>query len=62
LEEFDQAALDSLVARLGGEPAWTSLSARMRAIASTACDPEKIHAQFIAELPRRVARPKDGVQ
>jgi hypothetical protein len=52
LEENDQAVLDSLVARLGDEQAWVSLSARMRAIASAVCDPERIHAQFIAELPR----------
>jgi hypothetical protein len=53
LENADWSELERLVARLADEPTWTALAARMRAIAAEACDPEKIHRQFLAELPRR---------
>jgi hypothetical protein len=53
LEQADWNRLDSLVARLGREPEWSALSDRMLAIAASVCDPEKIHRQFLTELPRR---------
>jgi len=55
LEKEDWTRLDSLVAQLSDEPRWSALSAGMRSIAVEACDPEKIHRQFLAELPRRSA-------
>jgi hypothetical protein len=57
LEHADWNALDAIVARLSNEGEWTSLSARMLAIAADVCSAEKIHRQFLAELPRR---PNDG--
>ena len=55
LERADWPALNAFVALLADESHWTSLAARMRALAARACDPEKIHRQFLAELPRRTA-------
>ncbi|HXA13586.1 MAG TPA: glycosyltransferase family 4 protein, partial [Opitutaceae bacterium] len=52
LDRADWTELDSLVAQLADATKWSALSARMRAIATNACDPEKIHRQFLAELPR----------
>jgi hypothetical protein len=57
LERADWTALDALVARLADAPQWAALSARMRDLAAHACNPEKIHRQFLAELPRRPASP-----
>jgi hypothetical protein len=55
LDRTDWTSLDLLVAQLIDATKWYDLSTRMRAIAADACDPEKIHRQFLAELPR--ARP-----
>ncbi|HXB02124.1 MAG TPA: glycosyltransferase [Opitutaceae bacterium] len=52
LDLADWTMLDSLVAQLADATTWTALSTRMRAIAAGACDPEKIHRQFLAELPQ----------
>jgi hypothetical protein len=51
LDRADWTMLDSLVAQLADATIWTALSTRIRAIAADACDPEKIHRQFLAELP-----------
>jgi glycosyltransferase involved in cell wall biosynthesis len=52
LEHADEAALGAAVARLSRESDWRALSARMLSIAARACDPERIHRQFLEELPR----------
>jgi hypothetical protein len=52
LERPDWDELDRLVGQLADRPAWERLSAQMQALAAAACDPEKIHRQFLAELPR----------
>jgi hypothetical protein len=53
LEHADWTALETSVRRLSCESDWRSLSARMQAIALEACDPSRIHRQFLEELPRR---------
>jgi glycosyltransferase involved in cell wall biosynthesis len=55
LEAADWNALDAIVARLSKEDQWRPLSARMLEIAESACSPERIHRQFLDELPRRPA-------
>lgn len=57
LERADWPALEALVARLAEESDWSALAAQMRSLAVTACHPETIHRQFLAELPRRTASP-----
>lgn len=57
LEGPDWVKLDGLVAQLAREQTWQTLSSRMRAIAAAVCDPARIHAQFLAEMPRRAATP-----
>lgn len=57
LESADWTALDALVARVADETSWQALAAQMRALATKACDPEIIHRQFLAELPRRIPAP-----
>jgi hypothetical protein len=54
-ERGDWIDLDPLVAQLADESRWTALAGHMRTIAAEACDPEKIHQQFLAELPRHSA-------
>jgi hypothetical protein len=53
LERPDWSLLAALIAQLADEPTWKALAARMRAIAAMACDPAKIHRQFLDEMPRR---------
>jgi hypothetical protein len=54
LDRGDWTALDPLVGDLANAARWSELSTRMRAIAAEACDPEKTHRQFLAEIPRRI--------
>jgi hypothetical protein len=53
LEQPDWGILSTLTAQLAHEPTWNALAARMREIASSVCDPAKIHRQFLAEMPVR---------
>ena len=53
LDRPDWSELESLIARLADEASWRALAAQMRTLSAQACDPEKIHRQFLAELPRR---------
>jgi hypothetical protein len=52
LEHANWDTLDALLRRVANENEWNALSIRMREIANNACNPLKIHGQFLAELPR----------
>jgi hypothetical protein len=58
LEQADWNALGAIVGTLADEGKWKLLSSKMIAIAADACDPRKIHCQFLDELPKRNARPR----
>lgn len=55
LDRADWSQLARLIDSLAKESSWRRLSSQMRALAASACNPETIHRQFLAELPRRVA-------